>query len=267
MNFAFRKAVSCLNRVYEPCKKRGGLMHWTFQPIGIIHSCYKEKFGIPRQPNLVTEATAELHLSAEFCAEGVFKRLEGFSHLWLVFVFHATAGKNWSPTVRPPRLGGNQRVGVFASRSTHRPNPLGLSLVELISIEQENLRCILHLKGTDLLHNTPVLDIKPYIPYADSMPTATTAYADEKPAIIAVSFSILAKEQCEQQMHRLVTQGQNIDLETLIRQILQQDPRPAYQTKNTNSRRVYAMKLFNFDLRWIYENGQITVMELSENED
>lgn len=241
-------------------------MHWTFQPIGFIHSCYKEKFGIPRQPNLVTEAKAELHLSAEYCTEGIFKMLEGFSHLWLTFVFHQTAEKGWSPTVRPPRLGGNQRVGVFASRSTHRPNPIGLSVAALDRVEQKDQQCILHLSGIDLLHNTPVLDIKPYIPYADSIPGAKTAYANDKPETIAVWFSNLAKDQCKQQTSKLVAQGNNVNLEMLIEQILQQDPRPAYQKKSSNNDRIYAMKLFNFDLRWKYKNGQITVTELLENE-
>jgi tRNA-Thr(GGU) m(6)t(6)A37 methyltransferase TsaA len=241
-------------------------MHWTFKPIGFIHSCYKEKFGIPRQPNLVTEAKAALHLTADHCAEGVFNKLEGFSHLWLTFVFHQTAEKGWKPTIRPPRLGGNQRVGVFASRSTHRPNPLGLSVVRLEGVEQKDQQCILHLSGVDLLHNTPVLDVKPYIPYADSIPDAKTAYANDKPETMAVSFSGLAREQCEQQALKLIAQGHRVDLERLIRQILQQDPRPAYQKKKTNNDRIYAMKLFNFDVRWVYEHGQITVTELLENE-
>jgi tRNA-Thr(GGU) m(6)t(6)A37 methyltransferase TsaA len=241
-------------------------MHWTFRPIGHIHSCYKEKFGIPRQPSLVTEAKAELHLYVEYCAEGIFKSLEGFSHVWLTFVFHQTVENGWHPTVRPPRLGGNQRVGVFASRSTHRPNPIGLSVVELDNIEQKNQQCILHLKGVDLLHNTPILDIKPYIPYVDSIPDAKTGYADDKPETIAVSFSNLAKEQCKQRSEILLLQGNNTNLEKLITQILQQDPRPAYQKKNADNDRVYAMKLFDFDLHWVYENQQITVIKLLANE-
>ena len=127
---------------------------FNFSPIGFISSCYKEKFGIPRQPNIVPAATAELILNKEFGEESI-RGLEGFSHIWINFIFHKTPKQGWKQMVRPPRLGGNTKVGVFASRSTFRPNPLGLSVVELLDIEIIDSRVVLHLAGCDLLDKTP----------------------------------------------------------------------------------------------------------------
>ena len=135
---------------------------FDFSSIGFISSCYKEKFGIPRQPGLVKSATTELHLNKQFSEESV-RGLEGFSHLWIHFVFHKTLQQGWHSMVRPPRLGGNAKIGVFASRSPYRPNALGLSVVELLSIEQQQSGIVLQLGGCDLLDKTPVLDIKPIV--------------------------------------------------------------------------------------------------------
>lgn len=234
---------------------------YTFNPIGIINSCYKEKFGIPRQAGLVTEAKATLELIPPYQHEDIVRELENFSHIWLVFVFHQIDSTHWKPTVRPPRLGGNKRVGVFASRSPYRPNPIGLSLVELTAIYRKKKHIVLELQGCDLLDKTPILDIKPYIPYADSISDAKSAYAPSAPkAMITVNFSEQARQQCEQQQQSL-----NINLSKLITQILQQDPRPAYKTKNTDSRQ-YSMKLYDFDLRWHYSTLGIEVIKLSTEE-
>ena len=146
-------------------------MHYTFEPVGIIHSPYKEKFGIPRQSSLVRAARAQLELFAPYNHPDAVRGLEAFSHIWIQFVFHQTAARGWTPLVRPPRLGGNARVGVFASRSTHRPNPIGLSLVELAGIDYTG-GLKLNLTGADLVDGTPVLDIKPYIPFVESRPDA-----------------------------------------------------------------------------------------------
>ena len=155
---------------------------FTFAPIGVIHSCFKEKFGIPRQPGLVPAARAVLELLPPYNRAEAVRGLEGFSHIWVSFVFHACLDAPWKPTVRPPRLGGNRRLGVFATRSTHRPNPIGLSAVELERIETGPGRVLLHLKGADLMDGTPVLDIKPYLPYSDVIPGATGGFAAEAPA-------------------------------------------------------------------------------------
>jgi tRNA-Thr(GGU) m(6)t(6)A37 methyltransferase TsaA len=156
---------------------------YSFRPIGLVRSCYTGKFGIPRQPGLVTAAEARLELFAEFAREEAFAGLEGFSHLWLLFVFHDAIAEGWRPTVRPPRLGGRRKVGVFASRSPHRPNPIGLSAVEFRGFVRGFDRegngqggLALRLGGVDLLDGTPVLDIKPYVPYADCLPQASSGF-------------------------------------------------------------------------------------------
>lgn len=233
-------------------------MTYSFKPIGIIHSCYKEKFGTPRQARLVTEAKAQLELVSPYAIAESVRELENFSHLWIIFVFHQTANNAWKSMVRPPRLGGNQRVGVFASRSPFRPNPIGMSLVELEKIETVKNKVVLHLQGADLLDQTPVLDIKPYLPYADSVDYAQAAYAASTPTTTThIDFTEKALQQCQQKAQKL-----DIDLQTLIIQILQQDPRPSYKTQNQVDNRIYAMKLYDFDLHWVYQQKRMTVLEL-----
>jgi tRNA-Thr(GGU) m(6)t(6)A37 methyltransferase TsaA len=230
---------------------------FSFNPIGTIKSCYKEKFGIPRQSNLVKEAEAQLLLNQEFNEESV-RGLEGFSHVWLSFIFHATQAQGWKPMVRPPRLGGNKKMGVFATRSTFRPNSLGLSVVELESIEASPTGIILHLRGCDLLDQTPVVDIKPYLPYVDAIPQARSGFAELAPTTdIQVEFSDQAKSDCQQAKIRLST-----DIETVIQQTLVLDPRPSYK-QGEETERVYSMKLYDFDLKWCYpDNNKIKVLAL-----
>ncbi len=231
----------------------------AFSPIGYVRSPYKEKFGIPRQPNLVTEARATLELVAPFNQPESVRGLEGFSHIWVIFVFHATAAQGWKPTVRPPRLGGNARLGVFATRSTFRPNPLGLSVAQLCGIQQQGSKITLTLAGVDLLDGTPVLDIKPYLPYADALYQASAGFAADAPQALQgnVQFSVLAGQQCAQQQQRL-----NTNVRLLIEQILHQDPRPSYR-HGLADERVYAMRLYDFDLRWRYTPTGIEVLELA----
>ena len=219
--------------------------HYTFPIIGIIHSCFKEKFGIPRQPNLVPLARAELELLAPYNDPAAVEGLEGVSHVWIQFVFHENNLEGWKPKVRPPRLGGNQSLGVFATRSPVRPAPIGLSVVKLDGIDLRNGKVILQLSGVDLLDATPVLDIKPYIPYADCVLTAENKIAAESPPLLSVQIPDVLMEFCRdyQTQHA-------VPLADLIRQILQQDPKPAYQQPDTE--RIYGMKLLDVDLRWRY---------------
>ncbi len=229
-----------------------------FSPIGIIQSCFSEKFGIPRQPGLVREARASLQLLPPCDRPETVEGLEAFSHLWIVFVFHATAAQSWKPTVRPPRLGGNRRVGVFASRTMFRPNPIGLSVVELEAITFVQGSPVLHLAGVDLLDGTPVLDIKPYIPYSDSLPEARAGYAVEPPRQqLMVSFTPEVQQQCRQ------LSKQYPDLQTLIHKLLQLDPRPAYR-KNSSVTKEYGMRLYDFDVKWVVEGVQITVTAIEK---
>ena len=159
---------------------------FNFDVIGTIDSPYKEKFAIPRQPGIVTAAQGQLRLTGTANNAELVRGLEQFSHIWLLFVFHGTQAQGWKPLVRPPRLGGNKKLGVLATRSTFRPNPIGMSVVKLDRIEQQNLahnksQVTLHISGLDLLDGTPIIDIKPYVPYADIIEGAEGGYAQEQP--------------------------------------------------------------------------------------
>lgn len=235
-------------------------MKFEFDAIGVVHSCYTEKFGIPRQPGLVEAAEASLELIPPYNRPEAVKGLQGFSHIWITFVFHGVTREAWKPTVRPPRLGGNQRIGVFATRSTHRPNPIGLSVVELLGIECTDGRVLLRLKGADLLDGTPVLDIKPYIPYADSVPEANAGFADEAPQrLLNIDFSEEALTIC----HRLA--GRYPQLQALIVETLALDPRPAYQT-DSGKRREYGVRLYDLNIRFRVEGETAEVIAIEENQ-
>ena len=217
----------------------------TITPIGIVHSCFKEKFGIPRQAGLITDATATLELLPPYNQEDALRGLEGFSHLWLLFIFHQNLRDSWKPTVRPPRLGGNQRMGVFATRSSFRPNPIGMSAVELAGISKNSGKLLLHLKGVDLLDGTPIIDIKPYLPYADQIPAATSGFAPDTPeATLAVEFSASALLACQ-----MLERAGYANLRHLIHQILQSDPRPAYYTATTKKTE-FILRLFDLAITW-----------------
>lgn len=223
--------------------------HYNFNAIATIHSCYKEKFGIPRQPGLVN-SRAKIEIDASYSEDEAFRELENFSHIWVIFVFHGMNTKSWKSTVRPPRLGGNERVGVFATRSMFRPNPIGLSVVELESIERKGSNIILNIIGGDFLDATPVLDIKPYIPYVDAIHTAKAGYAIEKPEIkFEVVFSPQVKEA-------LIQAEVNYPSFTdVIIGVLQIDPRPAYKNKK-EIKNEFSMKLYDYDIKWQLENDK-----------
>lgn len=235
-------------------------MNPTFSSIGTIFSPYKEKFAIPRQPNLAPAGEGELHLIAPYNNPETVRGLEQFSHLWLLFIFHQTEQQGWHPTVRPPRLGGNERIGVFASRSTFRPNPIGLSAVELKSIHCEQGQVILKLGSLDLLDGTPIIDIKPYIPYSDSYPQAHAGYAQSAPLD---TLPIIFTEQALLQITSYNTQYPQ--LQALIEQVIQQDPRPAYKKKN-NRPQEYGMRLFEFNIRWQVIDNVATILSLEHIE-
>ncbi|WP_435929167.1 tRNA (N6-threonylcarbamoyladenosine(37)-N6)-methyltransferase TrmO [Dryocola sp. BD613] len=223
---------------------------FTFEQIGVIRSPYKEKFAVPRQPGLVADGGGELHLLPPFNLADAVRGLEGFSHLWLLFVFHQTMAGGWRPTVRPPRLGGNARMGVFATRSTFRPNPIGMSLVELKGIRCEKSQVILELGSLDLVDGTPIVDIKPYLPFAEALPDAVAGYAQNAPAAdMPVYFTI----GVQQQLARLDNAWPNIA--RFIQQVLAQDPRPAYR-KGEEAGKTYAVALLDFNVRWrVTEQG------------
>ncbi len=221
-------------------------------PIGRIHSCYGEKFGIPRQPGLVPSATATLELLPPCNTVEALRGLSEFSHLWIIFLFHQTARDQWKATVRPPRLGGNERIGVFASRSNFRPNPIGLSVVKLLGINGTTLE----LCGGDFLDGTPVLDIKPYIPYADAIPHAEAAFAAAPPAPVnQVRFTATA----EQALQKFETEKRPA-LRQLICETLAYNPQPAYQTPQPD--RIFGTRLFDLEIRWKQAGNTVTVVEI-----
>jgi len=231
-------------------------MNYTFEPIGFIRSPYKEKFGIPRQPGLIAEARGELVFAAPYDRSEAVSGLEGYSHVWLQFVFHQALREQWQPMVRPPRLGGNQRVGVFASRAPFRPNPIGLSVVKLEGVRTNDREVVLELSGIDLLDGTPVLDVKPYVVYVDSLPEARSGFAPVAPAVkFAVHFSELAEEQ-------LLARHEAQQLRNFITHLLEVDPRPAY-AGDSQPERIYGIRLYDFDLRWRISGELIEVLELA----
>lgn len=228
------------------------------EPIGIIHSPYKEKFAVPRQPGLVTDGCGELRLLPPYNQAEAVRGLEQFSHIWVVFIFHQTQNGGWRPTVRPPRLGGNARVGVFATRSTFRPNPIGISLIKLNNIRQQGSEVILELGSLDLVDGTPVLDIKPYLPFAESIPDALAGFAQDAPlSDMPVSFSPEAESQLQQYVSK------HPQLRRFITQVLAQDPRPAYR-KGEQQTREFAVHLCDFNVRWQVTDGQTYVIAIDK---
>ena len=216
----------------------------SLQPVAVIHTPYKEKFAVPRQPDLVQDGVGIVELLPPYNVPEAVRGLEAFSHLWLIFQFDQVEQGKWQPTVRPPRLGGNQRVGVFASRATHRPNPLGLSKVALRRIECADGKVLLHLGAVDLVDGTPIFDIKPYIAYSDSQPDALSGFAQDKPrSLLQVEFSTQAQLTLEKLAEK------RPHFARFIREILQQDPRPAYQQGKFTDK-VYGMALYEFNVRW-----------------
>lgn len=220
------------------------------KPIAHIRTDFSEKFGIPRQSGIVAELSARIVFEPEYRDPEALRGIDGFDHLWLIWGFSANRNNDWRATVRPPRLGGNVRMGVFATRSPYRPNPLGLSCVKFIGTEQtENEGTVIIVAGADMLDNTPIYDIKPYIPYADSHPDAKGGFAPEKPV------DSLKVEIAEELISKLPTQKRG----SLI-SVLAQDPRPAYQN---DPERVYGLCFAGFDLHFIVKDDILTVTDLT----
>lgn len=221
-------------------------MAYTFEPIATLYTCFKEKFGIPRQMNLAGTAPGRLVFHSDFARTDAVRHLEGFSHVWLVFIFHQNMAKGWDALVRPPRLGGNKKAGVFATRSPFRPNPIGMSAVKLVSIAHTPKGPELHLLGVDILDGTPVLDIKPYVPWADAIAGARGGFADQPPETgLAVVFSPEARRQCR------IMADHVPHLAATITQVLENDPRPGYITGSSDaSGRVYGIRLFDVEVKW-----------------
>ena len=222
--------------------------------IARIETDFPEKFGIPRQSGLVEELKGTIVFEPEYRKAEALKGLEGFNYIWLLWQFEGVERDSWSVTVRPPRLGGNKHMGVFATRSPFRPNPIGLSSVKLERIEPETDRGpVLHVSGIDLRHNTPIYDIKPYLPYVDCHADATGGFAHEvKDYELQVTFprELLAQIPEEKQ--------------AAIIEVLKQDPRPSYHNDPT---RKYGVSFAGFDVRFVVEEKVLTVVEVVKQEE
>ena len=230
--------------------REAGAGRLELTPVARIRSDFPEKFGIPRQSGLVRTLTARVVFEPEFRDPAALRGIEGFSHLWLIWEFSQSAGRGWSPTVRPPRLGGNQRLGVFATRAPFRPNPLGLSCVELLGLERDReLGMVLVVAGADLMDGTPIYDIKPYVPYADAHPEASGGFADRiERRRLTVDFPPHLLEPVPEDKREGLTG------------VLAQDPRPAYQA---DPERVYGMAFAGLEVRFTVEGERLTVQDVN----
>ena len=220
----------------------------TLRPIAYIHTEFSSKFGIPRQSGLA-DTKAEIVFTPEYRNPDACKGMEGYSHLWLLWEFTEAVQEEWSPTVRPPRLGGNQRVGVFATRSPFRPNPIGLSCVELEKIElREGLGIVLHVKGADLLDGTPIYDIKPYLSFADAHPDALGSFSTK-------ALEHRLNVHCEDALLHLIPKEKR---QSLL-DCLSLDPRPSYQH---DPERIYGMQYAGFDIHFSVNANDLFVTEV-----
>ena len=221
----------------------------SIKVIARIRSDFKTKFGVPRQSGLVEALRARIVFEPEYRNADALRGIEGFSHLWLIWQFSEAVREDWSPTVRPPRLGGNRRVGVFASRSPFRPNPIGLSALKLDSIEyHKTYGPVLHVSGVDMLDGTPVYDIKPYLPYADSYPDATDGFAGRvRGNRIAVSIP-------EEMLIKIEEKERDT-----IKQLLSQDPRTAYVQ---DAERIWGLSYQQYNIRFRVENETAYVLDV-----
>jgi tRNA-Thr(GGU) m(6)t(6)A37 methyltransferase TsaA len=227
----------------------------TLDHIGIVHTCFGGKFGVPRQPGLCPAAWGRLVFHEACRSPEAIRGIDGFSHLWLIFGFHETAARGWNPTVRPPRLGGNRRVGVFASRSTFRPNALGLSLVRLEGIDTAAADApVLLLGGVDLIDGTPVYDIKPYLPYAEALPDAAAGFAGGEIPRLKIELADEAAEVFSSLPERA---------QTVIREALGLDPRPAVRAEDSD--RVFGALLCGRDVRFTIAEETCRIVEIRES--
>ena len=217
--------------------------------IAKMRSDFPTKFGIPRQPHLVEELRSTIVFEPEYRSIDALRGLDGFSHLWIIWQFSEAVRSGWSPTVRPPRLGGNTRMGVFATRSPFRPNNLGLSCVRLLGVEvTPDQGPVIHVSGADLMDGTPIFDIKPYIPYADAHPDATGGFTD-------TAGEFLLQVDFPEPLLTLLPESKR----AAAIGVLRHDPRPSYQRKPG---RVYGLAFAGFDIRFTVEGDQLTVCEV-----
>ena len=228
----------------------------TLTPVAYTRSCFRDKFAVPRQPGLTGNAWADLVIEPPFNREDAFRGLETCSHLWLTFQFHQAVRAEWRPVVRPPRLGGNRKVGVFASRSPFRPNSLGLSVVRNEGLVRRGDELILRIRDHDLIDGTPILDIKPYLPFADSVPQARIGWAGEDaPERLPVRFSTEAQTQLA-----ALPEERYPDLKGLIEDVTSYDPRPSFRRGRQDEDRIYGAHLYDLNVRFRFEPVGVVIL-------
>jgi len=229
----------------------------TLQVIGQMHACFDEKFAIPRQPGLLAQAVGRIELWPPYNRLEMLRGLGDFSHIWVSFVFHAPGHDQWQPMVHPPKLGGKVKKGVFATRAPHRPNPLGLSVVKLEKI-LAHPQVSLRVSGVDILDGSPILDIKPYVPFADAIATARAGFTQPtEPCPIAVQFA-------PDVITALHSAGEfGMYLHDFIEKMLSFDPRPAYLVRPETDRQVYGVKVFGLELSWRMNGARVVVDKLA----
>ena len=234
-------------------------MNDYFPAIGILRTCFREKFGVPRQPLIVSEARGVLKLNPDPRFRDALNHLDGFSHVWIVFVFHKARNREWRPFIEPPKVKAPKRVGVFASRSPHRPNAIGFSAVKLDRIDLAAVGGIeIHVSGVDILDGSPVLDIKPYLPYADAIPQANAGWAAETIERHPVAFST----------ESLATLDSDPHLKALIEQMLEWDPRPTSQRRAAplgdpeSEGLKFAFRVLDVDVHWQIRNSSLYVHQI-----
>ncbi|MBP3656030.1 MAG: tRNA (N6-threonylcarbamoyladenosine(37)-N6)-methyltransferase TrmO [Clostridia bacterium] len=221
--------------------------------IARMKSDFKEKFGIPRQSGLVPQLTSRIVFEKEYRSSDALRGIEGFSHLWLIWEFSEAKRDTWSPTVRPPRLGGNTRMGVFATRSPFRPNPIGLSCVELLRVEWDAPDGpALVVAGADLMDGTPIYDIKPYLPYVDSHPQARGGFGSER---AGYALDVVFPGELEALIPQEKREG--------LRGVLAGDPRPSYQD---DAQRVYGVAFAGMNVKFMVKDGVLTVTDVQKEE-
>lgn len=222
-----------------------------FQPIAHIHNDYTAKFGIPRQSGLVEQVESTIVFTPPYRNEDALRGLEGWSHLWLLWLFSESIRENWSPTVLPPRLGGKTRMGVFATRSPFRPNPIGLSSVKLLGVDLHTSDGpVIRVAGADLMDGTPILDIKPYLPYTDSHPDATGGFAEP---VRAYALDVVFPDNWKAMVPQRLMEP--------VLGLLAQDPRPSYQN---DPERIYGVAFGGYDFRFRVNEGVLTVCEVEK---
>ena len=234
-------------------------MKVEFEPIAVIRTPFTQRFGIPRQPGLVPEARGIIKFNNDPDFQHALKGLEQFTHLWIVFLFHSHGGNKWKPTIRPPRLGGKEKMGVLASRSPHRPNPIGMSVVRLDEVRvTEEGRVEIEVSGVDILDGSPVIDLKPYVPYADSVPEAGSGWIENEIERYPVEFTEEASRSLP-----------DPEIKALLIEVLEWDPRPRSQRQRdpvmaqASIGKRFAFRFEQYDIHWeIAPGGLIRVMRI-----